>query len=506
MDSLTNTCYFSPPKRKVLGDRNVGSDSPISPTANLKLLTKVASECDSLENSNVINVNSVWNNINRNIETPPAPKTSGLGLYRIQKESLMPKKYTRKFKSLGFLCDNFLKLFPLEIQEGSQMVISLTEVANHLGVEKRRIYDIINVVESLKMAVKIAKNTYSWYGNQNLTNVLNTLKVQAIHFGIHHYVQLEQNKRNLFMESEDSLYLNNIPLDHSLLSMFRNERRIGLLCRKFIMLFIVTEDSGLINLDMAASILVGDDIPQQNKTRLRRLYDIANILVSLGVIKKLDSNSLPEHVAFKKPVFTYAGPPLNISDQSLNKEFETMPYKWDILDFTDVQNSDLSEDSNDINSDLLISNVRDESISRAAATVRLHHSYSMENSPNDKGKNNTLSSLSLQQPAAKKRLVFSTQRTEVPLVKKCEVGFIKAPTNSFCFKPSCNILTTKKMNYVEKRPALDSIGNITKKSPILRLVNANNESPSLIQNGGLYKAVIVGRDIQLIKIEGVKNA
>lgn len=62
---------------------------------------------------------------------------------------------------------------------------------------------------------------------------------------------------------------------------------------------------------MAASILVGDSAPQQNKTRLRRLYDIANILVSLGIIRKLDSHSLPENVSFKKPVFSYTGPSLH---------------------------------------------------------------------------------------------------------------------------------------------------------------------------------------------------
>lgn len=43
----------------------------------------------------------------------------------------------------------------MDIAEGSQMEISLTEVACHLGVEKRRVYDIINVVESLKMAIKV---------------------------------------------------------------------------------------------------------------------------------------------------------------------------------------------------------------------------------------------------------------------------------------------------------------------------------------------------------------
>lgn len=33
----------------------------------------------------------------------------------------------------------------------------LSDLANQLGVEKRRVYDIINVVESLQMATKVRK-------------------------------------------------------------------------------------------------------------------------------------------------------------------------------------------------------------------------------------------------------------------------------------------------------------------------------------------------------------
>lgn len=36
--------------------------------------------------------------------------------------------------------------------------ILLTKLADQLGVEKRRVYDIINVVESLQMAAKVSKH------------------------------------------------------------------------------------------------------------------------------------------------------------------------------------------------------------------------------------------------------------------------------------------------------------------------------------------------------------
>jgi E2F/DP family winged-helix DNA-binding domain len=84
--------------------------------------------------------------------------------------------YSRKTKSLGVLAENFCQIFAAR---PPYTEIIIDSISTDLGVERRRIYDVVNILESIRVVVKKAKNTYCWMGSGHLPCMFALLQREA---------------------------------------------------------------------------------------------------------------------------------------------------------------------------------------------------------------------------------------------------------------------------------------------------------------------------------------
>ncbi|XP_021514681.1 transcription factor E2F7 [Meriones unguiculatus] len=289
---------------------------PWTPTANLKMLISAASPdirdrekkkelFRPIENKEDVFVNSLQLEVVGN---------SAVDDYEKQRPS-------RKQKSLGLLCQKFLARYPSYPLSTEKTTISLDEVAVSLGVERRRIYDIVNVLESLHLVSRVAKNQYGWHGRHSLPKTLRTLQrlgeeqkyeeqmacLQQKELDLVEY-RLGERRKDGSPDPQDQHLLDFSESDYpSSSANSRKDKSLRIMSQKFVMLFLVSKTK-IVTLDVAAKILIEEsqDTPDHSKfkTKVRRLYDIANVLTSLALIKKV-------HVTEergRKPAFKWIGP------------------------------------------------------------------------------------------------------------------------------------------------------------------------------------------------------
>uniref|UniRef100_A0A8C5WAT4 Transcription factor E2F8 n=1 Tax=Leptobrachium leishanense TaxID=445787 RepID=A0A8C5WAT4_9ANUR len=282
------------------------ANDPWTPTANLKMLISAASP-------------DIRNREREMMEE----QLSGDELERSQP--------SRKEKSLGLLCHKFLERYPEYPNPAVNNSICLDEVAGELHVERRRIYDIVNVLESLHMVSRLAKNKYLWHGRLNLSQTFRALQRVGEENRYAEQILLlkrrEQEESGECAEPAVRLLIKQVEVGFVELPGVefraasvnsRKEKSLRVMSQRFVMLFLVSSPQ-VVSLDIAARILIGEDQLEdldksKFKTKIRRLYDIANVLSSLDLIKKV-------HVTEergRKPAFQWTGPESSAQGEGAN--------------------------------------------------------------------------------------------------------------------------------------------------------------------------------------------
>ncbi|XP_015333185.1 transcription factor E2F8 [Marmota marmota marmota] len=303
--------------------KEVSQGEPWTPTANLKMLISAVSP----EIRDRDQRRGLFDNRNG---LPEAKDCLHEHLSGDEYEKSQP---SRKEKSLGLLCHKFLARYPDYPNPAVNNDICLDEVAEELNVERRRIYDIVNVLESLHMVSRLAKNRYTWHGRHNLNKTLGTLK--SVGEENKYAEQIMMIKKKEYEQEFDFIKSYSIE-DHIIKSNTgqnghpdmcfvelpgvefraasvnsRKDKSLRVMSQKFVMLFLVSTPQ-IVSLEIAAKILIGEDHVEdldksKFKTKIRRLYDIANVLSSLDLIKKV-------HVTEergRKPAFKWTGPEIS---------------------------------------------------------------------------------------------------------------------------------------------------------------------------------------------------
>ncbi|EDV26623.1 uncharacterized protein TRIADDRAFT_6275, partial [Trichoplax adhaerens] len=138
---------------------------PLTPTANLKMLASA--------------VSPVLRNREERKRLFTELQTSSSNCSESGDSTTEAKSTTcfnRKEKSLGLLCQRFLARYPENSVPGQEIEICLDHVAKELQVERRRIYDIVNVLESVEIVSRLGKNTYVWHGKRKIASNLAKLR------------------------------------------------------------------------------------------------------------------------------------------------------------------------------------------------------------------------------------------------------------------------------------------------------------------------------------------
>jgi hypothetical protein len=144
---------------------------------------------------------------------------------------------------------------------------SLDSICAQIQVEKRKIYDLINILTSIQMINRISKGVYKWLGTDSILN-----------------------------------FLNSLPKFNNLKESLKIEKSLGSMCYCFLSFMKSNHESSIETAAESLTKPLNKGKPLNSitfRSKIRRLYDISKILATVGLIENLSEN--------KKPIMRWVG-------------------------------------------------------------------------------------------------------------------------------------------------------------------------------------------------------
>ena len=169
----------------------------------------------------------------------------------------------RDSKGLHQMSRSLIRLLSNNINE----FFSLDSICTRIQVEKRKIYDLINILTSIRMINRVSKGVYKWLGTDSILE-----------------------------------FLNSLPNFNELSSSLKLEKSLGSMCYCFLSFMKSNLESSIENAAESLTKTSTQEKPLNSisfRSKIRRLYDISKILATVGLIKNLSEN--------KKPIMKWVG-------------------------------------------------------------------------------------------------------------------------------------------------------------------------------------------------------